>query len=74
MFAIVPLMPLLAIPGAAEFVKIAVVAILLLFILWLIQQPLVNLPGPFKQIAVWVVAGALILFLVWEALQIAGIL
>jgi len=74
MFSIIPLLPLLAVPGAAEFIKIIVVAVLLLVILYILNLPIVQLPAQFKQIAIWIVAGALIIFLVWEALQIAGII
>lgn len=71
MFALIP--PL-AVPGVAELVRIAVVVIILLIIIVILNVPQIQIPAPFKQWAVWIVSGIIVVFLVWQALVIAGVL
>ena len=73
-FLIVPLVSLAAIPGAAALFNIIVIVVILLVILAIINMPMVAIPAPFKQIATWIVAGTLVVYLLWQALTLTGIL
>lgn len=68
------LLPLLAIPGAADLIRIFVIVVILLVIIVILNVPQIQIPAPFKQWAIWIVSAIIVVFLVWEALKIAGVL
>lgn len=76
MLALLPLLAAsaLAIPGAQELLTIFVVVVILLVIIVILNVPQINLPAPFKSWAIWIVSGIIVVYLVWTALHIAGIL
>lgn len=65
---------LLAIPGASELVTIVIVVAILLVIIVILNVPQIQVPAPFKQWAIWIVSAIIVIYLVWQALIIAGVL
>lgn len=64
----------LAIPGAQELLTIFIVVVILLVIIAILNIPQIQVPDPFKRWAIWIVSGIIVVYLVWTALKIAGIL
>lgn len=64
----------LQIPGAAELIRIVIVVVILLIIIVILNLPQIQIPAPFKQWAIWIVSAIIVVFLVWQALLIAGVL
>jgi hypothetical protein len=63
---------LLAVPFANTLFLILVVSLIFLVIYLIVKS--IEFPPPWKQYAMWFVAGLWILFLLWQALQISGLL
>ncbi len=76
MFAIVaPLLPLLAVPGADEFVKIIVALVLCLIVIAALHVPFFQWPASWVLWGTRIVGAAFLIFLLYEVLfVITGIL
>lgn len=62
-----------SIPGVAELLRIVVVVVILLIIIVILNVPQIQIPAPFKQWAIWIVSAIIVIYLVWQALVISGV-